>query len=262
MDVDSLADELLAAVALDSEHAYYGCIRELRTSMTRVRVEGLCELLATHPDEGVRIAAANVLGTDVGDFIAARRLEGIAEAAPADERVEMVAVELGRLRMPDAVPSLRALAGHRADRVREGAATGLGYLAEAAPAAVEVLIYLSGDDAPAVRDRATHELAAAPIDSAAVRDALAARLDDEDDEVRFEAARGLGERADPRAIDAVVAFWTEFEDADPLVPAALELAAATGDERLRPIVESLGPEWEYGEHAQTLVRARRNLGLS
>jgi HEAT repeat protein len=98
------------------------------------------------------------------------------------------------------VPVLR-LAGHRDALVRRAVAFAVTALADPrdpAPAALTALIGLSGDADPGVRDWATFGLAEQwEADSAEIRAALAARLDD----TRLVAARaraGLAGRGDPR----------------------------------------------------------------
>ena len=64
------------------------------------------------------------------------------------------------------------------------------------------LIALSADDDLDVRDWATFALGTlSEDDGAPLRDALAARLDDEDEDVRLEAVHGLALRGDARAAE-------------------------------------------------------------
>lgn len=237
-----LTAALRGAANLDDDAAYVERIEALRAATTLRTVQSACSLLIEHDDEDVRLAAAHLLGTEIGDHLAARRVEDLAvaawEADPA-EALEIVAIELGRLRSPDAVPTLRVLAAHRAPGVRQGAATGLGALLEVDPDALEPLVYLAGDDDSRVRDRAIHALAGSGLDTRAVRDVLAAALSDEDLEVRFEAARGLGERGDERAIDTVVDLWPVRFDFGSLEAAVRRLAATSGDPRLQSLLHEL-----------------------
>ena len=82
--------------------------------------------------------------------------------------------------------------------VREAVAFALS--GRGGDAALAALIELSGDPEAAVRDWATFALGTlAEQDSPALRDALAARLDDPDDDTRLEAIHGLALRGDHRA---------------------------------------------------------------
>lgn len=242
MEREELATALHDAAALGDDAAYVERIEALRGATSLRAVLSACELLTGHPDEDVRMAAVHLLGTEIGDHLAARRVEDLAVAASEadlDEVLEVVAVELGRLRSPDAVPTLRVMAAHRTAGVRQGAATGLGALLEADPGALEPLAYLAGDDDPRVRDRAVHALAASGLDTRAVRDVLAGALADDDLEVRFEAARGLGERGDERAIPAVLELWPLRFDFASLEAAVRRLAEVSGDPRLEPLLADL-----------------------
>jgi HEAT repeat protein len=260
MEATALEGVLVELATLACDDAYARRVDELRTSTNLEMISAAVVLLSEAEDEDVRLAAAHVLGTGIGDHLAARRVEGVAVAS--GRALGPVAVELGRLRSPDALPTLRALAGHRDAAVREGAAAGLGRLVDLEPAALDALVYLAGDEAPAVRARAIAAMGAADVDEARLRDALAAGLDDEDPEVRFESARHLGERGDPRAIDVVLDLWRLRTDFGPIEPVAIHLADATGDERLRPLVAGLDPAaWSESAHAAAYGRARKRFGI-
>jgi HEAT repeat protein len=75
------------------------------------------------------------------------------------------------------------------------------------------LIQLSADPDAEVRDWATFALGAWLDDDASVDDALAARLDDPDEETRGEAIHGLARRNDPRVIPALIAALAVNPDA-------------------------------------------------
>jgi len=199
VDGAELERALAEVAAIEDRHAYFRALTALRTPVRPGTIAAAVDLLNESEHEGVRRAAAELLGADVGDRMAAERLEDAALIGGVGEPLEAVAMELGRLRATDGVPTLRALAVHDDDGVRRAAAQGLGLLAPAVPEAARMLIVLSGDADPSVRGRATHELARSVPDGTDVRDALAARVDDEDPEIRAEATAALAERGDPRA---------------------------------------------------------------
>lgn len=99
------------------------------------------------------------------------------------------------------------LADHERPEVRRAVASTIPLLAHGdspTDAMVAVLIGLSGDPDPRVRDWACCGLAEfREVDTDALRDALAARLDDIDRDTRTEALVGLAYRQDPRAMPRV-----------------------------------------------------------
>ena len=94
-------------------------------------------------------------------------------------------------------------------------------------AAVDLLVVLMADPDDAVRSWATFAVASKDGDTTAIRDALAARLDDADADARGEAMIGLARRGDPRCAAAIA---RELATADPMPLAvdAAELFVATG----------------------------------
>ena len=98
-------------------------------------------------------------------------------------------------------------------------------------------------------------------DSAALRDALAARLDDADAETRIEAVHGLALRGDLRAVEPALAIlaagepggsrWTRHA----LSESAIRLAALTGDPRFSPYLPPLDGVWAGTALQRELARA-------
>jgi HEAT repeat protein len=90
------------------------------------------------------------------------------------------------------------LRDHPDAAVREAVAFALG--GRSGDDVLAALIALSADDAVDVRDWATFALGTlAEDDGEPLRDALAARLEDPDEDTRLEAVHGLALRGDPRA---------------------------------------------------------------
>lgn len=106
---------------------------------------------------------------------------------------------LGHLNLPTAIPMIVSYAKHFNPDVRHAVAFALGSFADE-QMSVDTLLALMKDDDDAVRDWATFSLGAqGDVNNREVRDALAVTLDDHDEDVRFEAAIGLGRRRDRRA---------------------------------------------------------------
>lgn len=167
--------------------------------------------------------------------------------------VNSAAVGLGHRGDPRAVGPLVKLASRSEEAVRLGVAIGL--LTHEDESAVLTLITLSSDPAVDVRSWATFGLGTQiDVDTPAIRDALTARLEDEDPEVRGEALVGLACRHDERVLRALPA---ELEKADVVVlalEAAETLAVAWLVPHLERLLVSLGPDAnEY--FRQQLIRA-------
>lgn len=104
----------------------------------------------------------------------------------------------------------------------------------------DVLIELTRDDKDDVRNWATFGLGQLQdLDYPALRDALAARLDDPHDETRGEAWVGLAKRGDDRAKPAVL---TELAR-DDVIYLAVEAAMYYADERFLADLLELRPQW-------------------
>src|SRR5579875_2218669 len=115
-----------------------------------------------------------------------------------------IAIALGHRGDPSAIAPLVSLRNHPNADVRYGVAFALmGYEDDRA---INALIALSADEEDKVRDWATFALGVQiSTDTPAIRDALAARLGDSDDEARGEAFVGLARRHDPRMIAPLLA---------------------------------------------------------
>ncbi|MCJ8159892.1 HEAT repeat domain-containing protein [Sphingomonas sp. LaA6.9] len=98
-----------------------------------------------------------------------------------------------------AAPHVLPFANHQDDNIRYAAAFALG--AVNTPDAIAALLMLMGDGDDEVRNWATFGVGQqSEADSEEIRAALAARLNDDDPDVRYEAICGLGRRRDGRAM--------------------------------------------------------------
>jgi hypothetical protein len=222
-------------------------------------------------DEDVLAAATELLGRDdpraraVGAYVlgqlgipertfperGAEALERHAEREEDPEVLATIASALGNLGAPHGIETLLRLRRHPDARVREGAADALAGRDD--ERVLEALIELTRDSEPGIRDWATFALGTlSPRDTPALRDALAARLDDSDDSTRIEAVHGLALRGDARALEAVLDLLGEIGPHDDggnaadtiwkryaLTQATVRLAALTGDPRLKEHLPAL-----------------------
>jgi HEAT repeat protein len=237
-------DELFAlARSSQDEESYWAVVSELHTRAndhTFRIADVLCDSLAV----GERCLGADVLGqlgavegqtAAEGPFASAsgRVLLRLLEEDDEPAVLSSAAIGLGHLHDERAIDPLAALASHPSPEVRRAVVHGLmGYEDDRA---VHALILLSDDSDPTVRDWATFALGVQiERDTPELRDALAARLADDDANTRDEAIRGLALRGDSRAVEPALAA-----DPSPEIVEAIEhLAASTGDPRLRERLES------------------------
>ncbi len=117
---------------------------------------------------------------------------------------------LGFLGAWDGLRRAVRFAGHADPKVRYAVAFALGGHAELE--ALTTLIALMEDEAAEVRSWATLGLAQGGADMPAIRDALRRRLDDDDEDSRFEALFGLARRRDPAAAAPLVEALREAPD--------------------------------------------------
>ena len=135
---------------------------------------------------------------------------------------------------PAAIPRLIAFASSRDDDDREALAHALGN--QAGATGLNTLIELTRDQCTRVRTWATFAFRSGleELDSPEIRDALLARTDDEDSEVRGEALIGLAQRNDPRVIEKIRRELEQPLEGDWVFEAADLMADAS----LLPLLES------------------------
>src|SRR4051812_7476911 len=246
-------DELFAlARSAQDEDAYWEAVSALHARGEK-RTFDLASVLCDSFAVGERCLGADVLGqlgakpgASPAESTFAAASGGVLLALLEDEKEEpavlsSAAVGLGHLRDERAIDRLAALASHPSADVRASVVHGLmGYDDDRA---VSALVRLSADGEGAVRDWATFALGVQiDRDTAEVRDALAARLEDDNEDARAEAIRGLARRRDERALEGALAAASE-DGAGPNVDEALVLlGASTGDARLLPHLERLAAD--------------------
>ncbi|BCJ48056.1 hypothetical protein GCM10010168_24160 [Actinoplanes ianthinogenes] len=192
----------LGAVTLTAQGAAVAVPREQRPFRTPAGTL-LLELAATETDAGVRAA---------------------------------IAVAFGHLADPRAVATLGAWRTHPDAEVRRSVAIALAPLAGADDDALRYLVALTADPDAGVRDWSCFGLYQAGRDTAQVREALLARVGDDDAVTRAEALRALAGFGEPRAVQPLVdalATAPETDEVAGLLAEALSLLAdRTGDPRL------------------------------
>ncbi len=134
-----------------------------------------------------------------------------------------IAVALGHRKDPRAIAPLIRLKNHPHEDVRFGVVYGL--LGHEDERAIATLRELSTDEASEVRDWATFGLGSMiETDTPEIREALLARLTDEDTDTRGEAMVGLAKRHDERVIEPLIAQIQQDFFGTWLAEAAEELA--------------------------------------
>lgn len=171
-------------------------------------------------------------------------LRELSREAREPELIQAVVLGLGHHGDPAVLPEILRHAGHPDAEVRNQVALSLFGLVPGDHAeGIDALIALSRDADPHVRDWATTALADVDADTDEIREALAARLTDQDVETSAEAARGLAIRQDPRA-EAALARILADEDPDGYARgAAADAVQHIRDKKLKRRLEQTLPRW-------------------
>ncbi|MEV6399496.1 ankyrin repeat domain-containing protein [Streptomyces sp. NPDC051907] len=169
-------------------------------------------------------------------------LRELAREAREPELIKAVVLGLGHHGDPAALPEILRYAGHPDPEVRNQVALALFGLVPGDHAeGVAALLALSQDADPRVRDWATTALAHLDADGHAIREALAARLDDQDADTAAEAARGLAKRQDPRAATALTRLLADAQPDGHARQTAADAIRHIQDARLRRRLERTHP---------------------
>jgi len=164
-------------------------------------------------------------------------LLGMLEREQEPDVRNSIAVALGNSRHLCAVEPLEHLKEHPDDRVSYGVVFGL--LCQEHELAIRTLTELSTDPDTDVRDWAMFGLGSQiEADTPAIREALVARLTDENEYIRGEAMVGLARRNDRRMVEPLL---TELE-VGWFGSLLTEAAAEIGDPRLYPVLVRLREE--------------------
>jgi len=209
--------------------------------------------LATAPEPAARSVAAYVagqLGAPVRAMpeASAALLDRMGEAESHPAVLAVIAEALGQLGEPWGLSWLLRVRRHPDAAVRDGVVSALA--GRTNRLAVDALIELSGDPDPGIRDWATFALGTlADQDSPSLREALAARLADDDPDTRIEAVHGLAVRGDARAVEPALALLDAGEaggsrwSRHALQEAAIHLGALSGDRRFAAHLPALDDGW-------------------
>jgi HEAT repeat protein len=249
IDVERAVDDALRAAAENDEDRRWELVGRLHVHGGRRALE-VASRLRDHPGAAHRALAADILGqlgagpgrsAADGPFRdeALALLLAMAETEQDPAVLNPIAVGFGHIGDERCLEPLARMRTHADAGVRSGVVFGL--LRRPETPALDMLITLSADPEPEVRDWATFGLAESEHDVPRLRDALAARLGDDDPETRAEAIHGLAARGDARAIEPLLGTLRSPRAAGDLVvltEALYALAATTADPRLRPHLEA------------------------
>lgn len=253
--MELLAQAVGNSAASADQQGYWCCVSELHRRADP-SILATCAAWAASQQPSVREASANVLAQlGYGEaYPFAQRSQPILEGLLADPETGVVSaalIALGHLRVGD-LPLITGHAKQSNADVRLAVVHAL--LSRDEPLAQHTLIELSRDIRTDVRDWATFALGSiGKTDSPEIRDALAARLVDEDNETRGEALIGLAARKDQRVIPAIC---KELARGD-VSQLAIEAAGRMPHESFLPGLEALLKTSPNDEHVIAALAACR-----
>jgi HEAT repeat protein len=248
-DVEELLP-LAAAITDRESEERWDIVRHLH-ERTDLRTFEAASVLAQSHNLQERVLGLDILaqvGYRAGRPFVEETLPVVLEACE-DHRWEVLdsaIAALGHLGDIRGVPAVVRHAGHPSEEVRFAVAVALPSVAGDSPGddVVAALIRLSQDVDGEVRDWATMGLASSlDVDDPVIRDALAARLDDDEGDTAGEALLGLARRKDQRALAPLLA-WLDDQPGNLIV----EAAAALGSSQALPALLQLKAEgWEKSD---------------
>jgi HEAT repeat protein len=184
-------------------------VRGLGSDAYRAAV-GMLDGSATEQRVGCMLLRVGFVADEEWQDRAVAAILAMAARRPDDVTLDLAAAAFGDFGLPAGLPLLLKLSRHADEQIRLSAVAGIpsccGPDYRGIPAAVNALLERMTDEDDDVRDWATFGIGSRlDDDSTAIRDALAARLEDAFPEVRHEAITGLARRRDPRAIAPTLA---------------------------------------------------------
>lgn len=237
-------DELIAAaLTATDEQVTWDAVRALHWRGSRevlLRAQSLCG----SPCSRERVLGADILGQlGVPDRAfpseCGQRLRDMLGTEQDAGVLRSVLVALSHQQDAASVPEVANFVKHPDPEVRHAAVLAL--TGHDMPLAIESLILLTTDPDPRVRDWSTFALGTQlDLDTPAIRDALANRLDDPDSDARGEALVGLARRRDERVIPAL----RRELSSDCVGTLAIEASELIASPQLLPELLALRPWWD------------------
>lgn len=266
LTVAQAVEEALRAAADGDEDRRWELVSHLHGHGGREALD-VAARLRRHPEPSHRVLAADVL-SQLGAVAGRSAMDGpfhddalvllLAMAEHEHDPSVLHAIAAGFAHIGDerCVEPLARVHEHPDVQVRVGVVFGL--LGRPERAALEVLIVLSADSDPYVREWATFGLARqTDEDFPRLRNALAGRLADDDADTLAEAIHGLAVRGDPRATGPLLRFLASppsINDPNVVVEALYALAAAIADLRLYPHLVADRDTWTREAPNESLPR--------
>lgn len=254
-EVAQAFDEALRAAACGDDDRRWELVSRLRRQGGRTALD-FASRLSRRVERSHRTLAADVL-SQLGSGPGRRALDGpfrddalalllaMARHEQDPQVLSSILIGFGHIGDQRCVGAVRPLHTHADPRVR--AAVTFALLGRPEREALQLLITLSADGEPHVRDWAAFGLARqTDQDFPQLRDALADRLTDDDPDTRAEAIHGLAVRGDQRALRPlldVLASPPPISDPGVLMQALYSLAIATADARLHPYLVAEHHSW-------------------
>ena len=248
-DLKDLLQRATATTDRESEERW-DIVRHLHGKTDRRTFEA-ASVLARSGDLQQRVLGLDILaqvGYRASRPFADETLPVVLEACDDDrwEVLDSAIAALGHLSDIRGLPAVLRHADHPSEEVRFAVAVALPTVAGELPddGVIAAMIRLSQDVDGEVRDWATMGLGTRlEVDNPAIRDALAARLDDDEGDTAGEALLGLALRKDSRALAPLLA-WLDDQPGNLVV----EAAAALGSPEALPALLRLKEEgWEEGD---------------